>query len=198
MSNKILYIVIGISILLGIAATFTSKFTPVAQAPTATTTPEAFCTADAMQCPDGSYVGRTGPNCEFVCPEVTTLPANIQAAIDAKADTIVIEQPKPGSVINTPLQVSGKARGNWFFEASAPVVLTNWDGQVVAEGIIRANGEWMTTEFVPFSGQLTFVSPYKVGDQDFMKRGTLLFKKDNPSGLPKNDDSLQIPVMFGK
>ncbi|MDZ4226417.1 MAG: hypothetical protein U1C66_02920 [Patescibacteria group bacterium] len=26
------------------------------------------CTADAMQCPDGSYVGRTGPNCEFVCP----------------------------------------------------------------------------------------------------------------------------------
>lgn len=28
-----------------------------------------FCTADAMQCPDGTYVGRTGPNCEFVCPE---------------------------------------------------------------------------------------------------------------------------------
>lgn len=27
------------------------------------------CTMDAMQCPDGSYVGRTGPNCEFVCPE---------------------------------------------------------------------------------------------------------------------------------
>ena len=27
-----------------------------------------FCIADAMQCPDGSYVGRTGPNCQFVCP----------------------------------------------------------------------------------------------------------------------------------
>ena len=26
------------------------------------------CTMDAKQCPDGSYVGRTGPNCEFVCP----------------------------------------------------------------------------------------------------------------------------------
>ena len=26
------------------------------------------CTADARQCPDGSYVGRTGPKCEFVCP----------------------------------------------------------------------------------------------------------------------------------
>lgn len=27
-----------------------------------------YCTQDAKQCPDGSWVGRTGPNCEFVCP----------------------------------------------------------------------------------------------------------------------------------
>ena len=27
-----------------------------------------FCTQDAKLCSDGSYVGRTGPNCEFVCP----------------------------------------------------------------------------------------------------------------------------------
>jgi hypothetical protein len=27
------------------------------------------CTTEAKQCPDGSYVGRTGPNCEFTeCP----------------------------------------------------------------------------------------------------------------------------------
>ena len=26
------------------------------------------CTADARQCPDGSWVGRTGPSCQFVCP----------------------------------------------------------------------------------------------------------------------------------
>ncbi|MEK6887410.1 MAG: cupredoxin domain-containing protein [Candidatus Aenigmatarchaeota archaeon] len=26
------------------------------------------CTADAMVCPDGTSVGRTGPNCEFKCP----------------------------------------------------------------------------------------------------------------------------------
>jgi len=29
------------------------------------------CTMDAMMCPDGSYVGRSGPKCEFVCPENT-------------------------------------------------------------------------------------------------------------------------------
>lgn len=26
------------------------------------------CTADATMCPDGSYLGRSGPKCEFVCP----------------------------------------------------------------------------------------------------------------------------------
>lgn len=27
------------------------------------------CTADAIQCPDGTYVGRSGPNCEFICSQ---------------------------------------------------------------------------------------------------------------------------------
>ncbi len=32
------------------------------------------CTLEAKLCPDGSYVGRTGPNCEFaLCPAVTDL-----------------------------------------------------------------------------------------------------------------------------
>lgn len=37
----------------------------------ATTTPDepVACTMDAKQCPDGSYVGRSGLNCEFVCPK---------------------------------------------------------------------------------------------------------------------------------
>lgn len=30
---------------------------------------KVFCTQDAKQCPDGSYVSRTGPKCEFSkCP----------------------------------------------------------------------------------------------------------------------------------
>jgi len=29
------------------------------------------CTMDAKLCPDGSYVGRSGPNCEFFCPSPT-------------------------------------------------------------------------------------------------------------------------------
>ncbi|MBI4044267.1 MAG: hypothetical protein HY392_00995 [Candidatus Diapherotrites archaeon] len=34
-------------------------------------TPNGACTLEAKLCPDGSAVGRTGPNCEFSpCPEV--------------------------------------------------------------------------------------------------------------------------------
>lgn len=28
-----------------------------------------MCPQDAKQCADGSWVGRTGPNCDFVCPK---------------------------------------------------------------------------------------------------------------------------------
>jgi hypothetical protein len=31
-----------------------------------------MCAQDAMLCPNGSYVGRTGPNCSFVCPGSST------------------------------------------------------------------------------------------------------------------------------
>lgn len=38
------------------------------EAQSATEAEAVVCTADAYQCPDGTWVGRTGPNCEFVCP----------------------------------------------------------------------------------------------------------------------------------
>ncbi len=32
---------------------------------------QVMCTMDAMQCADGSWVGRRGPKCNFVCPATT-------------------------------------------------------------------------------------------------------------------------------
>lgn len=37
------------------------------------------CTMDAKLCPDGSYVGRQGPNCEFVeCPTSTSVKTDVK------------------------------------------------------------------------------------------------------------------------
>jgi hypothetical protein len=43
--------------------------TPKCLMPSIQCTSEKACTAEAKLCPDGSAVGRTGPNCEFApCP----------------------------------------------------------------------------------------------------------------------------------
>ncbi len=43
------------------------------------------CTQEAKQCPDGSYVGRTGPKCEFkACPATSSAPAGWQTYTNVK------------------------------------------------------------------------------------------------------------------
>ena len=109
-----------------------------------------------------------------------------------KTNMIRIDAPRPNQTVSSPLTITGTARGNWYFEASFPVVLTDWDGKIIAQGIARAKGDWMTTEFVPFEATLTFATDKNA----YSNKGTLILKKDNPSGLPKNDDALEIPVLF--
>lgn len=146
------------------------------------------CTLDAKVCPDGSAVGRIAPNCEFAeCPAPQA---------NQYKDLIRITSPKPGDVITSPLTIRGEARGNWYFEASFPVSLTNWDGLIIAEHYAQAQGEWMTEEYVPFESTIEFTVPANPTNQDFMKNGYLILKKDNPSGLPEHDDAFEIPVKF--
>jgi len=104
---------------------------------------------------------------------------------------IILEQPQAEQTVSSPLTIEGEARGNWFFEATFPVVLTNWDGLIIAEGFATAQGEWMTEEFVPFTAELTFTANTTVSD-----RGSLILQKSNPSGLPENDDAYEIVVYF--
>jgi len=111
-----------------------------------------------------------------------------------KTNLIRIDSPRPNTIIQSPLVVTGQARGNWFFEASFPVMLTDWDGLIIAEGHATAKSDWMTTDFVPFEATLNFTVDKNV----YSNRGSLILKKDNPSGLPKNDDAIEIPVTFAQ
>lgn len=113
-----------------------------------------------------------------------------------KRDLIRIDSPRPNEEISSPLTIRGEARGTWFFEATFPVTLTDWDGLIIAEHYAEAQGEWMTEDFVPFEATLEFDSPYGEDSPDFMRRGALILQKDNPSGLPEHDDALEIPVRF--
>lgn len=111
-----------------------------------------------------------------------------------KSNLIRIDSPRPNESIQSPLSITGEARGNWFFEASFPITIKDENGQVIVQSFATAQGEWMTTEFVPYKAKITFsVEQNMVG-----KKGTLVLQKDNPSGLPEHDDSLEIPIVFGQ
>lgn len=133
--------------------------------------------------------------------EDVEIPEDVAEHIRSKADRIVISEPRPMSVISSPLTFRGEARGMWYFEADFPVVLVDWDGRIIAEGYASAlldpndpNATWMTEEFVPFRGTLEFENPS--WDAEFSRRGSLILQRDNPSGLPEHDDALEIPVRF--
>ena len=111
-----------------------------------------------------------------------------------KAGLIRVTSPRPNSTVESPLTITGQARGYWYFEASFPVVLVDWDGKIIAQGIAQAQGEWMTEDFVPFEATLTFTADPNA----YSNRGSLILQKDNPSGLPQNDDALEIPVLFAR
>lgn len=106
-----------------------------------------------------------------------------------------------GAKVSSPLTVTGEARGFWFFEASFPVALTDWDGRIIAEVPAEAqldpsdpSSTWMTEDFVPFKAVLEFDIPPGPGVP--VNRGTLILMRDNPSGLPEHDAALEIPVVF--
>lgn len=122
--------------------------------------------------------------------EITSTSADIQTTY---RDRIRVETPIPESTIFSPLTIQGEARGTWFFEASFPVILTDWDGRVIAEGHAEATSDWMTEAYVPFTATLSFEA-----DTSVSNRGTLILKKDNPSGLPEYDDAFEYTVFFAQ
>ncbi len=119
-------------------------------------------------------------------------PAPVLNPSATKDDLIRLNSPRPNQTIQSPLVITGEARGNWFFEASFPVVLVNWDGLIIAQGIATAKSDWMTTEYVPFEAKLDFT----IDKNTYSNRGALILKKDNPSGLPEHDNALEVPIIF--
>jgi hypothetical protein len=106
-------------------------------------------------------------------------------------EAINIKYPVMWSFVDSPIEIKGEAKGYWFFEGDFPVVLNDNNGNILAKGNAKAQGGWMTEDFVPFSLDLEFdKSENKVG------YGVLIFKKDNPSGLSQYDQEVSVPIYF--
>lgn len=180
---------------------------------------DRMCTMEAMLCPDGSTVGRSGPNCEFApCPisvnqtvidfdscvargnpVMESYPRRCSASGQTYTEELTtspdgaddprISEPLVDAIVTSPLIVRGQAPGSWFFEGSFPVQLLGVDGKILASGLATAEGDWMTTSLVPFMATLSFPSPQSGS-------GTLVLERDNPSGLPEMATSVSVPIRF--
>lgn len=106
------------------------------------------------------------------------------------SDSIVVTSPRPGQTISSPVIVTGRARGSWFFEGDFPLVLKDVNGGVISESYATAQGAWMTKEFVSFVGTLQFATPPAVA------RGVLVIKKDNPTGQRGADREILLRIFL--
>lgn len=124
----------------------------------------------------------TDPNAKPVNPPKQTQPSSNNT-------NITVTSPLPNTQIQSPLTITGQAVGNWYFEASFPIKLYDANNTLIAQTTAQAQGNWMTTNFVPFTATLPFPTPPTA-------TGTLILEKDNPSGEPQNAGSISIPVNF--
>jgi hypothetical protein len=146
-------------------------------------TPLSF--AECMKA--GNVVQESYPR-RCITKEGKTFIENIGNVLE-KANLISVSSPTPNAQIKSPLTISGQARGGWFFEGSFPIRIVDAFGNILAHGSAQAKGDWQTSAFVPFSATLTF-------EKSTATEGELILEKDNPSGLPQNNDALHIPVSF--
>ncbi|MFA5132013.1 MAG: Gmad2 immunoglobulin-like domain-containing protein [Candidatus Paceibacterota bacterium] len=111
------------------------------------------------------------------------------STVTGKENLIYLDNLSSGQTVTSPVTISGSARGNWYFEASFGVEVVDGNGTRLTMQPAQAKSDWMTENFVPFSVTLTFPQPLTA-------TGAIVFHKDNPSGIPLNDDELRIPVLF--
>ena len=123
-------------------------------------------------------------------PTVPTTPYNYGVAYTSpRGVKVYVYYPRANIKVTSPLPVVGEVPGNWSFEASFPVKLTDSSGKTVAQTTAHVLGDWTTSNLVIFSAQLTF--PGQPAGS-----GNLILEKDNPSGLAQNSDSVSVPINF--
>lgn len=102
---------------------------------------------------------------------------------------IRVTYPQPNALVGKTFTITGEAR-KWYFEGSFPVEVIDANGRRLAQGIAQAQGEWMTTNFVPFKAPITLSATPAT------QTGTIILRNDNPSGLPQYDEEFRVPIRF--
>lgn len=142
------------------------------------------CTMEAMICPDGTAVGRTGPNCEFAACPSTEPNQPTESSARCTPANLTINQPTPGFKVAFPLTVAGVVNNSsnkdcsWtLFEGQAGhIVVKDETGAIVGEGPLTTMGDWMTDGPVQVQGRI------ELSAQPSGHVLTLMVTEEDPSG----------------
>lgn len=116
-----------------------------------------------------------------------SLPWNEINYTNAGPVNIRIDTPKPGESVPRTFTVSGAARGGWYFEANFPIAVYTKNGELLLESPVQAQGEWMTSDYVPFTVDLTIPGTYT-------GPALVVLRNDNPSGMPEQARAARLPI----
>ncbi len=102
----------------------------------------------------------------------------------------VLTSPTSGSVIKSPLTITGTVPAGWMFEGVFPMKLVDSNKKIIATAQARevTPGSWQSGKPVAFSATVTFTTKAKTG--------TLILENDNPSGDPANLKTFEVPVLI--
>jgi hypothetical protein len=102
---------------------------------------------------------------------------------------VKVSSPVSGAKVGKSFTVTGEAPGGWYFEAVFPIQVRDANNNVIAHAQGQAQSDWMTTKQVAFKSNVIIETDYKGS-------ATLVILRDNPSGLPENDDSVSVPIVI--
>lgn len=102
---------------------------------------------------------------------------------------VVILSPNLFSPLKSPQKIIGLIERSWVFEATFPVELFDNQNRSLFQGNASAPN-WLSDQekYTDFSATLKFSTK--------SKNGYLKIQNDNPSGIPQNNKSIIIPVIF--
>ena len=138
----------------------------------------AYVSQDKELCCEYNFCANITETCEEQGTEITS-----EKGIKIKLNNI-----KEGDTVEVGFKVEGSVTGSWYKEGVFPVrVINNTTKEVVITNIARADGEWMTEDYVPFSfvidADITEETPF-----------ILRFDKANLSELSDNYDYASLSV----
>lgn len=121
--------------------------------------------------------------------DATTTDTAPAASSQPLSQQVVVRSPQPNASVSSPFTVSGQVPGSWTFEAQFPIKVKDQEDNVIGNATAHVQGDWQTTSLVPFTATVSLDTPYH-------GQATLVLLKDNPSGLPQNDDAVEVPIVI--